>query len=70
MKSPANKLRTAENAIFDALEQQPGDRTHRGVLYRDGIPTPSVYIAQPVRVLFVFREPNMGGLAYAHDMRD
>jgi hypothetical protein len=70
MNLTANKLRAEEDAIFDALECQPGDATFRDRLYRDGVPTPKVYLAQPQRVLFVFREPNMGGVPYAHDMRD
>jgi len=63
----ANDLRTRESAIFNLLERET---TFTGKLYRDGIPTPRVYLAQRVRVLFVFREPNMGGVPYAHDMRD
>jgi len=64
------ELRTREDAIFDALEHQPGDATFLNRLYRDGVPTPKSYLAQRVRVLFVFREPNMGGLPHPHDMRD
>lgn len=64
------KLRASENAILDALEHQARDCTFLGRLYRDGVPTPESYLSQRVRVLFAFREPNMGGKAYARDMRD
>jgi hypothetical protein len=57
-----------ENAIFDELERM--HRNLRGRLYRDGIPSPEVYLKQPVRVVFVFREPNLGGRSCRHDMRD
>ena len=63
-------LRAREDAIFDALERTRGDRTFQNKLYRDGVPSPEIYLAQRVRVLFVFREPNMGGSPYALDMRD
>lgn len=63
----ARELTAREDAIFDALERDP---TFRGRLYRDGVPTPESYLAQRIRVLFVFREPNLRGMAYAHDMRD
>ncbi len=65
-----NELRAEEDAIFDAMENAPEDGTFRGRLYRDGVPSPDAYLEQRVRVLFVFREPNMGGRAHAHDMRD
>ena len=64
------QLGARENAILDALEHIPGDKTFLGKLYRDGVPTPQVYLAQRVRVLFVFREPNMRGVPYPLDMRD
>ncbi len=64
------ELRAREEAIFHSLENAPNDTTFLGRLYRDGVPSPEVYIAEPVRVLFVFREPNMKGEARAHDMRD
>lgn len=63
-------LTAREDALFDALEALPGDDTFKGRLYRDGVPSPAVYLAQPVRVVFVFREPNMRGVPYAQDMRD
>ena len=63
------QLTAKENALFDRLEHAPHG-TFRGTLYRDGVPTPARYLAQPIRVLFVFREPNMRGIPYAHDMRD
>lgn len=70
MRLTAKELRAREDAIFDALENTPRDRTFRNRLYRDGVPTPESYIAQPVRVLFVFREPNMRGTPHPHDMRE
>ncbi len=70
MKLSPSELRAREDAIFDALERARDDRTFRGRLYRDGVPTPETYLGQRVRVLFVFREPNMRGDAHAHDMRD
>ena len=70
MELTPRELRIKEQAIFAALEHAPDDATFLGRLYRDGVPTPEVYLAQRVRVLFVFREPNMRGEAHAHDMRD
>lgn len=70
MKMTAKTLTARENAIFDALERRSGDATFRKRLYRDGVPTPQAYLAQRVRVLFVFREPNMREAPYALDMRD
>ncbi len=66
----AKELRIAEEAIFDCLEHDPADQTFLGRLYRDGVPTPETYLGQRVRILFVFREPNMRGDAHAHDMRE
>jgi hypothetical protein len=66
----ASGLRAKEDAIHDGLQHSTIDRTFRKALYRDGVPTPKTYLAQQVRVLFVFREPNMSGRPYAHDMRD
>jgi hypothetical protein len=70
VKLTAKELTEQEDAILDALEHTPSDRRFLGMLYRDGVPTPASYLAQPVRVLFVFREPNMRGDPYALDMRD
>jgi hypothetical protein len=70
MQVPPNKLRHRENQILDALEGTLGDGTFRGKLYRDGVPSPQIYVKQPVRVVFVFREPNMRGVPWAEDMRD
>jgi hypothetical protein len=70
MELTPRNLTAKENALFDALENMPNDRTFLNRLYRDGVPTPKAYLAQPVRVLFVFREPNMRGVPYALDMRD
>jgi hypothetical protein len=70
VKLTPSELRAREDAIFHALEHAQNDRTFLDRLYRDGVPTPEAYLAQGVRVLFVFREPNMRGEAYAHDMRD
>lgn len=70
MNLTPEQLTAKEDAILDALEHTPGDRTFRGKLYRDGVPTPASYLSQPVRVLFVFREPNLGGVPRAFDMRD
>jgi hypothetical protein len=70
MRLTPRVLRTREDAIFDALEHLPGDTTFLNHLYRDGAPTPSAYLAQRVRVLFVFREPNMRGVPFPRDMRD
>jgi hypothetical protein len=61
-------LTQAEDKIFEKLLGTPGDDTFRGRLYRDGVPRPDIYLAQPVRVVFVFREPNLGK-PYARDMR-
>lgn len=60
-------LTAKENTLFAALARKA---EFRGRLYRDGVPTPAAYLAQRVRVLFVFREPNMRGNPYALDMRD
>lgn len=60
-------LTAKENSLFDALARK-GE--FRGRLYRDGVPSPEIYLAQRVRALFAFREPNMGGTPYALDMRD
>jgi hypothetical protein len=70
MKMTARALRAREDKILGALEHSPGDNTFRGRLYRDGVPTPASCLKQRVRVLFVFREPNMRGKPYALDMRD
>jgi len=70
VKLTPEELRARENAIFDALEHVPADRTFLNRLYRDGVPTPKAYLAQRVRVVFVFREPNMRGAPYPLDMRD
>src|SRR5687767_6921876 len=64
------QLTAKEDLILDRLEHDAGDRTFLGQLYRDGVPSPESYLAQPVRVLFVFREPNLGANAYPVDMRD
>ena len=63
----AQALLGRENALFERLARRADFR--RG-LFRDGIPTPETYLAQHVRVLFAFREPNMKGRAREHDMRD
>jgi hypothetical protein len=63
----ARELTALENAIFDDLVQR--DVTFVGKLYRDGVPSPALYLNQRVRVLFVFREPNMP-VQRDHDMRD
>ena len=68
-KMTPQALRTREDSVLDALENRQGDRTFRGRLYRDGVPSPEVYLLQPVRVLFVFREPNMPKQR-PHDMRE
>ena len=70
MRPTPARMTAAENEIFYALEHANDDPTFLGRLYRDGVPTPKSYLAQRVRVLFVFREPNMRGRAYPHDMRD
>ena len=59
MDITSRKLRLRENRILNALENRPGDRTFRGRLYRDGVPSPEVYLKQRIKVVFVFREPNM-----------
>ena len=59
-------LTARQNAIFDMLE---ADRRLAGRLYRDGVPSPEVYLAQAFKVIFVFREPNLGGQHRRHDMR-
>ena len=70
MSLTPKELRAREDAILDRLEHTPGDTAFLNRLYRDGVPTPEAYLAQPIRVLFVFREPNMSGRPYALDMRD
>jgi len=70
VKLTPRTLRAGEDAIFDGLEHAAGDKTFVGRLYRDGVPSPDSYLAQKIRVLFVFREPNMRGNPKAHDMRD
>lgn len=69
MKLSAKDLRAREDEILDSLEHTPGDPTFLNKLYRDGVPTPEAYLEQRVRVLFVFREPNMP-IPRPHDMRD
>jgi hypothetical protein len=64
------ELRARQDAILDRLEHAPGDPTFLNRLYRDGVPTPKSYLAQPVQVVFVFREPSMSGGAWPEDMRD
>ncbi len=66
MRLSPQTLTAKENALFDALARKT---PFRGRLYRDGVPTPVSYLAQRVRVLFVFREPSMRGNPYAVDMR-
>lgn len=70
MNLTPRELRAREDAILDALEHVQGDKTFLNRLYRDGVPTPKAYLAQRVRVVFVFREPNMSGAPYPLDMRD
>ena len=41
----------------------------KGKLYRDGVPKPDVYLAQRVKVVFVFREPSMGDDPWEVDLR-
>jgi hypothetical protein len=67
MKLTPKTLTAKENALFDTLARTADFRKR---LYRDGVPTPEAYLAQRIRVLFVFREPNMRGSPYALDMRD
>ena len=67
MRLSPKTLTAKENALFDTLARKTA---FRGRLYRDGVPTPEAYLAQRVRVLFVFREPSMRGNPYAVDMRD
>jgi hypothetical protein len=62
-------LTRSEEQIFDSLANNRHDSTFKGVLYRDGVPSPKDYLAQRVRVLFVFREPNLGNEPYDLDMR-
>ena len=64
------ELRSKEDVIFHVLEHAPNDTTFLGRLYRDGAPSPQAYLDQRVRVLFVFREPNLLGKTRPHDMRD
>jgi hypothetical protein len=52
VKLTSKELRARENAIFDALEHTPGDKTFLNLLYRDGVPTPKAYLAQRVRAVF------------------
>jgi len=67
VKLTPKTLTAKENTLFDALARTPD---FRKALYRDGVPTPEVYLAQRIRVLFVFREPNLRGKPFAMDMRD
>jgi hypothetical protein len=62
----AQMLTERENEIFESLAR---DDTFKGKLYRDGVPCPDVYLSQPVRVLFVFREPNLRNKPFDLDMR-
>ena len=48
-------LTEREEQLFASLVNNPNDDTFRGVLYRDGVPRPDVYLTQRVRVLFVLR---------------
>jgi hypothetical protein len=66
----ARELTRRENRLFHALEDDPTDRTFADGLCRDGVPSPGVYLRQRVRVLFVFREPNLNGAATRLDLRD
>jgi hypothetical protein len=62
-------LTKSENEIFESMVSQ-FSRTFRGKLYRDGVPVPRVYLSAPVRVLFVFREPNFKNKPKDWDMRE
>jgi len=62
-------LTKREDRLFDALLSIQGDPTFEGVLYRDGVPRPDIYLKQAVRVVFVFREPNLGHKPFDMDMR-
>ena len=65
----ADELIERERELFDAMIGVPGDSTFKDALYRDGVPRPDIYLSQPVRVLFVFREANLSGNARVVDMR-
>lgn len=65
------QLTRRENQIFQRLERNTRDRTFAGGrLCRDGVPSPGIYLKEPVRVLFVFREANLNGATKRLDLRD
>jgi hypothetical protein len=51
-------LTRREDRLFRALVDDP-QGTFKNKLYRDGLPRPDIYTKQKVRVVFVFREPNL-----------
>src|SRR4051812_29386271 len=61
----ARDISLGERRLFAALARDP---KFKGKLYRDGVPRPDVYLKQHVRVVLVFREPNLAGRPYAVDM--
>src|SRR2546425_5258475 len=61
-------LTEREEEIFQSLLDSAPD-TFKGKLYRDGVPRPDIYLAQQVRAVFVFREPNLRDDPYELDMR-
>lgn len=57
-------LQAEEDRLFDTLR-----RRLRTPLYRDGLPQPEIYGRQPVKVVLVFREPNLKHVQQESDMR-
>lgn len=57
-------LQAEEDQLFDTLR-----RRLRTPLYRDGLPRPDIYRRQPVKVVLVFREPNLKHVQQESDMR-
>jgi len=53
-----------EDRLFDALAARLSSP-----VYRDGLPRPDVYQRQAIKVVFVFREPNLNSIPQESDMR-
>lgn len=62
----AHRITKLEDHLFARLAQQ---KDFSDGLYRDGAPSPERYDAQEFKVVFVFRDPNLEGRNFDHDMR-
>jgi hypothetical protein len=60
-------LALGEGRLFRALVHR-ASKTFAGKLYPDGVPRPDIYTKQAVRVVFVFREANLGNRPCDVDM--